>query len=194
VRRVGDTRLRHVDVRFVCATNREPAREIEAGRFREDLFYRLHVLPLHLPALRLRGEDVVRLARAFLASFAEEEGRGFRGFTAEAEAALSLHAWPGNVRELQNAIRRVVVLHDGEFVAADMLALSSTHEAARDTGPLPRIASPSIDPFWRQEQRIIEAALKAFDGNTHKAAHALEISPSTIYRKLQAWGMGRGVS
>jgi two-component system repressor protein LuxO len=191
VRRVGDTRLRHVDVRFVCATNREPAREIEAGRFREDLFYRLHVLPLRLPPLRERGQDVVTLARSFLAAFAEEEGRNFRGFTENAEAAIAAHRWPGNVRELQNVIRRVVVLHDGETVSADMLALSSPHEAARDTGALPRIASPSIDPFWRQEQRIIESALKAFDGNTHKAASALEISPSTIYRKLQSWAQSR---
>jgi len=194
VRRVGDTRLRSVDVRFICATNREPAREIEAGRFREDLFYRLHVLPLQLPALRERGADVVKLARAFLLAFAEEEGRRFVGFAPEAEMALAAHRWPGNVRELQNVIRRVVVLHDGEEVRADMLALSSAHEAARDTGPLPSMVSPSIDPFWRQEQRIIEAALKAFDGNTHKAAHALEIAPSTIYRKLQAWAQARGAS
>jgi two-component system repressor protein LuxO len=191
VRRVGDTRLRHVDVRFVCATNREPAREIEAGRFREDLFYRLHVLPLRLPPLRERGEDVVTLARSFLAAFAEEEGRHFRGFSEDAEAAIASHRWSGNVRELQNVIRRVVVLHDGETVSADMLALSSPHAAARDTGDLPRMASPSIDPFWRQEQRIIESALKAFDGNTHKAASALEISPSTIYRKLQSWAQSR---
>jgi two-component system repressor protein LuxO len=194
VRRLGDTRLRHVDVRFVCATNRDPAREIEGGRFREDLFYRLHVLPLRLPPLRERGEDVVTLARSFLAAFAEEEGRHFGGFTEDAEAAIAAHRWCGNVRELQNVIRRVVVLHDGEMVSADMLALSSTHEAARDTGALPCVDSPSIDPFWRQEQRIIESALKAFDGNTHKAAHALEISPSTIYRKLQTWGQGRAQS
>ncbi|MCC6948089.1 MAG: sigma-54-dependent Fis family transcriptional regulator [Bradyrhizobiaceae bacterium] len=187
VRRVGDTRLRHIDVRFVCATNREPGREIEAGRFREDLYYRLHVLPLRLPALRERGEDIVLLARTFLARYADEEGRGFRGFTPEAESALASHAWPGNVRELQNVIRRVVVLHDGEEVSAEMLALSSTHEAARDTGPLPSIDSPSIAPFWREEERIIRNALAAFDGNAQRAASALQISPSTIYRKLQAW-------
>jgi two-component system repressor protein LuxO len=136
------------------------------------------------------------LARTFLGRFAEEEGRGFRGFSADAEAALEEHAWPGNVRELQNIVRRVVVLHDGEFVTADMLALpgTATHEAARDTGPLPRAASPSIDPYWRQEQRIIEAALEAFGGNTQKAASALEISPSTIYRKRQAWTQGRSVA
>ena len=194
VRRVGDTRLRHVDVRFVCATNREPVREIEAGRFREDLYYRLHVLPLRLPPLRERGDDVAMLARAFLVRFAEEEGRHFRGFTPEAEAAIEAHAWPGNVRELQNVIRRVVVLHDAERVSVEMLALCSPHEAARDTGPLPRTEAACIDPFWRQEQLIIERALAAFDGNTLKAASALEISPSTIYRKRQSWAQGRGTA
>ncbi len=193
LRRVGDTKQRQVDVRIVCATNRDPLREIEAGRFREDLYYRLHVLPIELPSLRARDGDVTIIARAFLSRFAEEEGRAFTGFAPEAEAMLETYNWPGNVRELQNIIRRVVVLHDGEHVTADMLALpgTATHETARDTGPLPSIASPSIVPFWREEQRIIEQALKAFDGNAQKAASALEISPSTIYRKLQAWSERR---
>jgi two-component system, repressor protein LuxO len=193
LRRVGDTKQKQVDVRFVCATNRDPLREIEAGRFREDLFYRLHVLPLELPSLRERLGDVTLIARAFLSRFAEEEGRGFQGFTPEAEAILESYSWPGNVRELQNIVRRVVVLHDGELVSADMLALpgTATHEAARDTGALPAMSSPSIVPFWQEEQRIIEQALKAFGGNAQKAASALEISPSTIYRKLQAWSEKR---
>jgi len=199
LRRVGDTRLRNVDVRFICATNREPAREVEAGRFREDLYYRLHVLPLHLPPLRERAGDVVRLASAFLARYAEEEGRAFRGFAPEAEAQLENFSWPGNVRQLQNVIRRVVVLHNADLVSADMLPLPSadlstpaaTHEPARDTGPLPRVDSPAIAPLWMQEQKIIEDALKAFDGNTQKAAAALEVAPSTIYRKIQSWTRGR---
>jgi two-component system repressor protein LuxO len=196
VRRVGDTKTRNVNVRFVCATNRAPMREVEAGNFREDLFYRLHVLPLHLPPLRDRAGDIVQLASSFLARCAEEEGRGFHGFTADASARLAAFAWPGNVRQLQNVIRRVVVLHDGAEVSAEMLSLPdgerpATHEPSRDTGPLPRIESPSIAPLWRQEQRIIEEALKAFDGNAQKAAAALEVAPSTIYRKLQNWSRGR---
>ncbi len=188
-RRVGGTREMKVDVRFVCATNRDPREEIAIGRFREDLYYRLHVLPMHLPALRQRGGDILLLARTFLARFAEEEGRAFAGFDADAEAALTAYRWPGNVRQLQNVIRRVVVLHDGDLVTGAMLDLptGASHEAARDTGPLPRMASPSIDPYWMQEQRIIEQALKAFDGNAQKAAAALEIAPSTIYRKMQSW-------
>lgn len=199
IRRVGDTRTRNVNVRFVCATNREPAREVEAGRFREDLFYRLHVLPLHLPPLRERAGDIVRLASAFLSRYAEEEDRSFSGFAADASARLEGFSWPGNVRQLQNMIRRVVVLHDGDEVSAAMIALPTagapapTHEPARDTGPLPRVESPSIAPLWRQEQKIIEDALKAFDGNTQKAAAALEVAPSTIYRKLQSWTRGRAV-
>jgi two-component system repressor protein LuxO len=196
VRRVGDARERPVEIRIVCATNRDPARAVSAGRFREDLFYRLHVLPLHLPPLRERADDVLVLARAFLGRFAEEEGRAFSGFEPEAEAALAAHPWPGNVRELQNVIRRVVVLHDGERVTTAMLALApagtpAIHEPAHDTA---RLRASAIDPFWRQEQRIIEAALTACGGNTARAAAALEISPSTIYRKRQGWTQGRGAA
>ena len=197
VRRVGDVRQRRVDVRFVCATNRDPASDVATGRFREDLYYRLHVLPLHLPPLRERAGDIVRLARAFLARYAEEEGRAFAGFTPEAEAAIEHFAWPGNVRQLQNVIRRVVVLHNGEYVSAGMLpfpagaASIATHEAASDAGFLPRTESPTVAPYWMQEQKIIEKALAAFGGNAQKAAAALEIAPSTIYRKLQAWAHGR---
>jgi two-component system repressor protein LuxO len=188
VRRVGDTKERAVDVRFVCATNRNPKAAVAEGRFREDLFYRLHVLPLNLPPLRERAGDVALLAQAFLARFAEEEGRAFCGFDAEAARLLETYPWPGNVRELQNVIRRVVVLHDGAEVRAEMLMLPLV--PANDD-PLPLIGSPSIDPFWRQEQKIIERALAAHGGNAARAAAALEISPSTIYRKLQAWSQGR---
>jgi two-component system, repressor protein LuxO len=196
VRRVGDTKTKNVNVRFVCATNREPMREVEAGRFREDLYYRLHVLPLHLPPLRDRLGDIARLAEAFLARYADEEGRAFQGFAQDAIAKIEEFSWPGNVRQLQNVIRRVVVLHDGVEVFGEMLSLPdgsspATHEPSRDTGPLPQIDSPSIAPFWRQEQKIIEDALKAFGGNAQKAAAALEVAPSTIYRKLQSWTRGR---
>ncbi len=189
-RRVGGAKEMKVNVRFVCATNRDPKEEVATGRFREDLYYRLHVLPMHLPSLRERGGDILLLARTFLGRFAEEEDRHFHGFDTDAEAALMAYNWPGNVRQLQNVIRRVVVLHDGELVTGAMLDLpvGASHEAARDTGPLPRMESPSIDPYWMQEQRIIEEALAAFDGNAQKAAAALEIAPSTIYRKMQSWG------
>jgi two-component system repressor protein LuxO len=118
---VGASRLERVDVRFVCATNRDPLDEVASGRFREDLFYRLYVVPLMLPALRERGGDIVLIARHLLERFSREEGRAFRGFTPEAEHALLAYPWPGNVRQLQNVVRNIVVLHDGEHVTADML-------------------------------------------------------------------------
>ncbi|HLL26976.1 MAG TPA: sigma-54 dependent transcriptional regulator [Xanthobacteraceae bacterium] len=198
IRRVGDIKERAVDVRFICATNRDPASDVATGRFREDLYYRLHVLPLHLPPLRERTGDIVQLARAFLARYAEEEGRAFTGFSPAAEAALEQFGWPGNVRQLQNVIRRVVVLHNGEEVSAEMLPFTAdagaimAYEAGRDTN-LPRTESPTIAPYRTQEQKIIQDALAAFGGNAQKAAAALEIAPSTIYRKLQTWTERRGV-
>ncbi len=193
LRRVGDTQSRPIDVRFICATNREPAAEVAAGRFREDLFYRLNVLPVHLPPLRERVSDILKLARNFLARFAVEEGRRFAGFDAEAEALLLNHSWPGNVRQLQNVLRRVVVLNDGAAVTAAMLAPqvalgrgevelhSTTASAGRSQ------SREAIAPFWEQERQIIEDAIAAFEGNVARAAAALQISPSTIYRKRMAW-------
>jgi len=198
VQRVGDATVRRVDVRIVSATNRDPFTEIAAGRFREDLFYRLHVLPIHMPPLRERGDDVLLLASAFLDRYAAEEGRDFRGFAPDAAACLAGHGWPGNVRELQNAIRRTVVLNQGGEVTAAMLpatlragdAFSSPdariEPRPEDSAP-PRTGSGGIMPFWEQERSIIESAVGAFAGNIARAAAALEISPSTIYRKRQAW-------
>jgi two-component system repressor protein LuxO len=119
---VGSSRIERVDVRFVCATNRDPMLEVQAGRFREDLYYRLYVVPIELPPLRERGEDVLLVARHVLAQLSREENRKFRGFTPEAEQALLAYGWPGNVRQLQNVVRNVVVLHpDSEWVDARML-------------------------------------------------------------------------
>jgi two-component system repressor protein LuxO len=190
LRRVGGSKLKQVDVRFVCATNRDPFAEVEAGRFRADLFYRLHVLPIHLPPLRERREDILPLARLFLDRFAAEEGRNFKGFEPPAEDMLAAYSWPGNIRQLQNVIRRTVVLHDGETVRAAMLpdALAATATPATpENPPVPARPEPIV-PFHQEERRIIENALAAFDGNVPRAAAALEISPATIYRKVKAWG------
>lgn len=198
VRHVGGTTARAVDVRFVCATNRDPWTEIESGRFREDLFYRLHVLPIELPPLRNRSDDILVLARCFLERFAKEENKAFAGFDAAAEARLLAGAWPGNVRQLENVIRQIVVFFDGDTVRSDMLPpiLGEAIENKRQTSNFPtsrRARSTSIVPFWRQERNIIEQALATFDGNISRAAAALEIAPSTIYRKRQSWA-SRGAS
>jgi two-component system repressor protein LuxO len=187
IRRVGGVEEKAVDVRFVCATNRDPLVEVREGRFRQDLFYRLNVLPIALPALRERPDDILPLAESFLRSFSREEGRAFRGFDPTAAALLRDYPWPGNVRQLQNVVRRIVVLYDEPEVTPAMLppeiAAAADAWVAADAPQAPgRLA-----PFWMQERNIIEAALSAFGGNISRAAAALEISPSTIYRKRQAW-------
>ena len=142
VQKVGSNRVEEVDVRIVCATNRDPLREVAEGRFREDLYYRLAVVPLHLPPLRERtsnsGGDVVPLAQAFLQRFAAEEGKRFDPLDAERLAALAAYPWPGNVRELQNVMRRAAVLYAGP--------------------ELPMRAFPAVPPGAQQHARPVLAA------------------------------------
>ncbi|KKB10173.1 Fis family transcriptional regulator [Devosia chinhatensis] len=188
--RVGETAARKVDVRVICATNRNPMQLIAERKFREDLFYRLHVLPIHLPPLRQRPSDILVLSRHFLARYAREEHKSFTGFSAEAAQLLTAADWPGNVRQLQNLIRRMVVMFDGGEISAPMLSAADI-----ESQPLAPVAveAPRAEtrrtvlPMWQQEQRIIEDAIAVFGGNISLAAAALEISPSTIYRKRQNW-------
>ena len=198
VQRVGSDRVEPVDLRIVCATNRDPVAEVQAGRFREDLFYRLQVIPIELPPLREREEDVLLLARHFLDQYAREEGKSFDGLSPETEAIFRGHAWPGNVRELQNVMRNVVVLNAGGSVIPDMLPPALTtlapppspaRASAAEDGP----ARPAeqIQPLWRVERDAIESAIRVCKGNIPRAAALLEVSPSTIYRKLQAWEGGK---
>jgi DNA-binding NtrC family response regulator len=200
VQRVGDSTPQDVDVRIVCATNRDPAVEVAAGRFREDLFYRLHVIPIALPPLREREGDVLLIARELLKRYAREEHKRFAEFTDEAEAALAGYAWPGNVRELQNVVRSAVVLHDGDAIDAGMLP---DRLRGRAGAAMPRLAAPAnangpyattpgapgspLRPMWRIERDAIEAAIAACAGNVRRAAAFLEIDASTIYRKKQIW-------
>jgi two-component system repressor protein LuxO len=144
--KVGGTRLEKIDLRILCATNRDPLREVEEGRFREDLYYRLHVIPIHLPPLRDREDDVLSIARQFLLDYAAEEGKSFNRFHPDVEHIFQAYSWPGNVRQLQNVIRNVVVLHDGEQVMLSMLppplnqSAQSLHAQQR---PAP-VAAPAL--------------------------------------------------
>ncbi|WP_421253674.1 sigma-54-dependent transcriptional regulator [Aeromonas jandaei] len=197
LQRVGSGKLETVDVRFICATNRDPLLEVKAGRFREDLYYRLHVIPLYLPPLRERGEDILLLARSLLQNYAKEENKRFRDFDAAAARVLLDYPWPGNVRELQNVVRNIVVLNDKELVSPDILppplngvralavATTATQQPAA-TATTPSGGGP-IRPLWLVEKEVIEQAIASCDGNIPKAAALLEISPSTIYRKKQGW-------
>ncbi len=197
---VGSTTARRTDVRFVCATNRDPLEEVKAGRFREDLYYRLHVVPVRLPPLRERGEDVIAIADAMLARASAEEGKRFQGFAEDAKAALAAHRWPGNVRELENAVRTAVVLHEAERVEAWMLPLRPA-PAAVQAPAVPPAAPPAspqvtaaeaarlIRPLADVEREAIERAVEICEGNIPRAAAHLGISPSTLYRKRAAWGV-----
>lgn len=211
ITRVGEAISRTLDVRIICATNRAPVEMIQQGQFRQDLFYRLHVLPIHLPPLRQRPGDILPVARSFLAHCVEAEGRAFSSFSDQCELALQVHSWPGNVRELQNLIRRAVVMNDGGVLTHDMLRLDGSApgmamgmgqvEGVTSLADHQQVAQPvvegfadfsnlrnnKIEPMWMQEKRIIEQAMALFSGNAAKAAAALEISPSTIYRKKQYW-------
>ncbi|MGE0725333.1 MAG: sigma-54-dependent transcriptional regulator [Alphaproteobacteria bacterium] len=195
--RVGGNREESADLRFLCATNRDPLEEVKAGRMREDLFYRLHVLPVHMPPLRERGDDVLLLARHFLSRFASEERKRFRGFAPETEEIVAGYDWPGNVRQLQNAVRSVVVLNDGDLVMPHMLPgaiVGHARPVARVAGAEPTaiaaaapVADGKVKPLWEIERDAIERAIGLCGGNIPKAAELLDISPSTIYRKRQRW-------
>jgi len=189
--RVGSTETEKVDVRFVCATNKEPWIEVEAGRFREDLYFRLNVIPMELPPLRDRDADVLELAVHFLAEYAAEEGKGFQRFDETAQEAILGHVWPGNVRQVQNVIRNAVVLNDGEAVSADMLPdlpVSGVERKPAKTAQAPAATLDGIRPMAEIEREVILGAIETCAGNVPRAAALLELSPSTVYRRLREWG------
>jgi len=200
VKRLGANSETPVDIRVLCATNRDPWAEVEAGRFREDLYFRLHVIPLHLPPLREREDDVLLLADRFLERFAREEGKRFLGLSADAREALRVHPWPGNVRELENVIRQAVVLNTAGWIEAAHLALDprrwsrlSQESAASASAMGTASDSPGPDsakaivPLARVEREAIERAIQHCRGNIPEAARLLEVAPSTLYRRLAQW-------
>ncbi len=263
VKRLGEDKTRIVDVRIVCATHRNLLERVRQGEFREDLFYRLYVVPIDLPPLRERGDDVALIARKLLIQYAREDGRQFTEFSAEALRALAAHNWPGNVRELINVIRAVVALHDGKTVELGMLpdnlapknravappalaapvaapapdsqrfgtaegaqwfaepdlamAAPASASASNPVSSIPAAGSPAPDlrppanasqpspgapvtavpsaaariklirPLEQVEREAVDFALSAFGGNVAKAARALQVNPSTLYRKIQGW-------
>lgn len=266
VQRVGDDIVHPTDVRIVCATNRDPMDEVRVGRFREDLFYRLHVVPVILPPLRDRGDDVLLIANHFLQMFSAEDGKSFSGFAPDAERALMAYHWPGNVRQLQNLVRNMVVMNAGGVIDRTMLPIelatigqtagpsaalledglssmpagrtSTSHpEAAlhsysgqtdHSSAAFPTTGNPVADrlvghayapasgkpmaeimvqPSHEEPDTLrvtnktrddiialddvirqtVEEAIRICDGSIPKAARALDVSPSTIYRRLQSW-------
>ena len=203
--KVGSSTTECVDVRIVCATNRDPLLEVREGRFREDLYYRLHVIPVHLPPLRERGDDVLRIADKLLLDYAAEEGKPFRRFAEPARQMLLNYPWPGNIRQLQNLIRHVVVLNDGIEVQAEMMPKAMLGESTtpvtpcRPEGSIPspvrphqNVTASPIRPLAEVEREAIMQAIAFCNDNVPQAARLLKVSPSTLYRKLQGWQQSAG--
>jgi two-component system response regulator HydG len=179
--RVGGNQTIAVDVRVIAATNRDLQALVAAGAFREDLYYRLNVVAMHLPSLRERAEDIPLLASSFLKKYAEANGRPARAFDDAALAALVAYSWPGNVRELQNVVERAVVLANGDVVELQHLPAEMLDVAPKRT---PRIPGASMEEL---ERYAILATLQANGGSTVKAAATLGISVRKIQYRLQQY-------
>ncbi len=196
--RVGEAKERRADIRFIAATNRRPDQAIREGHLREDLFFRLSVVPIVMPPLRERGADVLLLAQSFLKRFAREESKRFETFDDSARAWLASHSWQGNVRELMNIVRRVVILTPDvqTVITADDLTLCAQTTVHMSSETTLSSAAPDleegdrlVEPLHQTERRAIERALAVTNGNIQEAARLLEINPSTIYRKRTSWGV-----
>jgi len=185
VQRIGSTQTRRVDVRVIAATNRDLAAEVRAGRFREDLLYRLNAMEIALPPLRERGDDVLLLARHFLRGYAQRFSKNLRGFARETEAAILRYPWPGNVRELEHAVERAAMLcPTSQIRSADLPQNLSEPLAA---APL-RSAGLPLMSLEEAERSLFETALKHTKGNRSQTAAILGISRPTLYRLLKKYG------
>ena len=184
IRRVGDDRARPVDVRVVVATNRDLQQDVAEGRFREDLFFRLAVIPIRIPPLRERPDDILPLARHFLVEFQQTTGRRVTALGDEVDALLLGHDWPGNVRELENAIERAIVLGDGESLRASDLLFSGPGNEA-EAAPDATLQS-HLDAATR---RAIGEALAATGGAKGDAAGRLGIDRTTLYRLIKKYDL-----
>jgi Nif-specific regulatory protein len=186
IRRVGDTISRKVDVRLLTATNRDLKVEVDSGRFRQDLFYRLNVVPIDLPPLRERGDDVLLLARHFLDQFAKQQVKKLRGLTAESRELLLRHPWPGNVRELENAMARAVALADENGTLEPGLFGLGAPVARRWDGK--HSLRETLDAV---EADTIREALRQSDQNVSRAARALGVSRQHLHNRMNAHGIRR---
>ncbi|MRE41970.1 sigma-54-dependent response regulator transcription factor ZraR [Klebsiella quasipneumoniae] len=180
VQRVGSNQTLAVDVRLIAATHRNLAEEVSAGRFRQDLYYRLNVVTIEIPPLRRRREDIPQLAQHFLKRYAERNRKAVKGFTPQAMDLLIHYSWPGNIRELENAVERAVVLLTGDYISGRELPLAIAGT------PLPSGGSEEglIQPLVEVEKEVILAALEKTGGNKTEAARQLGITRKTLLAKL----------
>ena len=183
ITRVGDTKAIPVDIRLICATNKNLEQMVKEGEFREDLYYRINTMHLHLPALRERTDEIVPIAKMFIEKYADKYRRHVAGLTAEAEDILMSQNWSGNIRELQNCIEKAVILADGDTLSVNdfelpqnKAAVESVHVSAEDT-------------LEETEEKAIRAAMARFGGNLSMVAKSLNISRPTLYAKLKKYNI-----
>ena len=183
VTKVGDTRSVAVDIRLICATNRNLEEMVRKGEFREDLYYRINTMHLVLPPLRQRKDEIVPLAERFLTEFADKYHRQVTGYSAAAKEALESCRWSGNIRELKNSIEKSVILSDGEWLDVDQIELPVATAFEKST------AVPEEETLVMAEERIIRAAMDRYDGNLTQVAKSLDISRPTLYAKLKKYNI-----
>ena len=187
---VGTNTTQHVDVRVLLATNHDLAAEVEAGRFRKDLYYRIHVVTVELPPLRERIADIPLLAEHFLGKYLAGTDRPIEGFTAPAMERMQRYSWPGNVRELENAVERAVVLCRGMQIGLEDLPPTLAGKEAAAADLIAATAGKTLgEALTEPERHIIQAALTANDGNRQAAARQLGINRTTLYKKMRRLGL-----
>ena len=183
ITRVGDTKAIPIDIRLICATNKNIEQMVRDGEFREDLYYRINTMHLHLPALRERTDEIVPLAEMFIARYADKYRRSVSGLTPEAAELLKSHYWSGNIRELQNCIEKAVILCDGNIISASDVELQ-TMNAVQPTAEM-----SGNETLEETEEKTIRAALNRFGGNLSMVAKSLDISRPTLYAKLKKYNI-----
>jgi len=182
ITRVGDDKSIPVDIRLICATNKDLNQMVANGEFRQDLYYRINTFELHLPALRERTDEILPLAEMFVNKFAEKYRRNVKGISADTAEVLKGHSWSGNIRELSNCIEKAVILSENELLtAADIEIVASRASGSIDVS--------STDTLEETEEKAIRAAMARFGGNLSMVAKSLEISRPTLYAKLKKYGI-----
>lgn len=199
---LGDSKLIKFDAQIIAASSIKLSEAVNQGEFREDLYYRLNVIPLNLPPLREREQDALLIAKHFLAKYNQQQHKTFSAFAHDATSFILAYAWPGNVRQLENTIHSVCIMNSGQEVTLAMLqpllaeqltindSMTTNHqrtETQYDARPITTASNGTIIPLEQVEKNAIEHAIAQCDGNITKAAALLEVNPSTIYRKMQKW-------
>ena len=193
--RVGDTKEIPIDIRLICATNRDIPQMVQDGTFREDLYYRINTMHLQLPPLRQRQDEILPLAERFMQTYAERYHRSVNALASEAQQALLAHTWSGNIRELNNCIEKAVILSEGDTLTlADLqlpLPSSTSYPIGRtpSNSQYPTADSEAVETLETVEERAIRNAMAQHDGNLSLVAKALNISRPTLYAKLKKYGI-----